>query len=424
MIRTIHHAKYVLAEADLLLQDAAVHVCDPGRISRIEPWQGRRPAGELRVVDWGSAILMPGLVNCHTHLELTALSGRLSSALPFVDWLAALEAECPRWTAEDFRASAESGAGMVLESGTTLVGDVTASGESRSVLRSKRIRKVVFQEAVALEPEMAADAAACAERRLGEDEPDHWYVGGLSPHAPFSVSPRLYRELAALALRRAIPLATHAAETGEELQFLESGTGRLRELLESLGMLPSGWAPPKLHPIHYLEVLGFLEAAPLLIHCNHLDADSMAVIQKKRCSIAYCPRSHARFGNEDHPVRQCLDLGINVALGTGSAAGSASLSILDEMRFLRQQRKDLKVEEIFRMATLNGAAALNFGSVLGRLRRGYWADMTVLRLPEGTGGRNLPAQILEGAGDCIATIVGGEVVWEHASGPGSAAAVP
>ena len=421
MIRTIHHAKYVLAEADLLLQEAAVHVCDPGRISRIEPWQGRRPDGELRVVDWGDAVLMPGLVNCHTHLELTSMAGKLSASLPFVDWLAGLEAERRSWVAEDYRASAEAGAGMVLQSGTTLLGDVSASGESGGVLRRKKLRKVVFEEAHALAPGLAAEAAAHVERRLEDAEPDLWYVCGLSPQAPYSVSPKLYRELAAMAQRRAIPMATHVAETREEVQFLESGAGRLRELLESLGELPSGWAPPKLHPIPYLEVLGFLETAPLLIHCNHLDAGSMAAVQRNRCSIAYCPRSHARFGHEDHPVRQCLDLGINVALGTGSPASVASSDMLDEMRFLRRQRKDLKVEEIFRMATLNGAAALNFGSVLGRLRRGYWADMAVLRLPEGTGGRNLPAQILEGAGQCIATIVGGEVVWEHMSGAESQA---
>jgi cytosine/adenosine deaminase-related metal-dependent hydrolase len=143
----------------------------------------------------------------------------------------------------------------------------------------------------------------------------------------------------------------------------------------------------------------------------------MASIQRKRCSIVYCPRIHARLGHEDHPVRQCLDLGINVALGTDSLAGTESLSILDEMRFLHRQRRDLKVEEIFRMATLNGAAALKFGGVLGRLRRGYWADMAVLRLPEEIGGRKLLAQILEGAGECIATIIGGEVVWEREGGP-------
>jgi cytosine/adenosine deaminase-related metal-dependent hydrolase len=107
-------------------------------------------------------------------------------------------------------------------------------------------------------------------------------------------------------------------------------------------------------------------------------------------------------------VRQLLDSGINVALGTDSLASNSSLSMLDEMRYLFGVRKDLKTEEILRMATLNGAAALGLGGVLGRLRRGYWADMTILALPPEVSERRLVAEILEGAGECRATVVGGE----------------
>jgi cytosine/adenosine deaminase-related metal-dependent hydrolase len=173
--------------------------------------------------------------------------------------------------------------------------------------------------------------------------------------------------------------------------------------------------------VPYLEVLGVLERSPLLVHCNYVDANSVAAIQKSRCSVVYCPRSHAYFGHEAHPVRQLLDAGVNVALGTDSLASSDSLSLLDEMRFLFRTRKDLRCGEVFQMATLNGAASLHFGGVLGRLRRGYWADMAVLELPSGMGERNLLAQILEGAGECMATIVGGEVVWARDRNPGTRA---
>jgi len=93
------------------------------------------------------------------------------------------------------------------------------------------------------------------------------------------------------------------------------------------------------------------------------------------------------------------------------SGGNDSLSMLDEVRFLSRERKDLKSDEIFRMATLNGASALGFEGVLGRLRRGYWADMTVLSLPENTSSKYLISQILEGAGECIGTVVQGEIAW-------------
>ena len=413
MIRTIHRAQFVLAEADFLLQDAAVHVCDPGRISRIEPWHGKPSGQDVRVIDWGKAIIMPGLVNSHTHLELTRLAGRIRQTTSFVDWLSQIVRERREWTPEQYAESVRAGAAMALRSGSTLVADISSSGLSRQALVPERIRKAVFEEAVALAPERADESVADVERRLQEAEPDPLTTLGVSPHAPYSVSPRLYRELAALARRRGIQLTTHVAETREELEFLESGTGAFVHFLGSLGAMPAGWAPPKLDPIPYLEVLGVLQQSPILVHCNYLDAHAMAVIQRTHSSVAFCPRSHAYFGHENHPVRQCLDLGVNVALGTDSLASNTSLSMLDEMRFLSRARKDLKCEEIFRMATLNGATALNLGRVLGRVRRGYWADLTVLRLPEEAGGRNLLAQILEGAGECVATIVKGEIVWQR-----------
>jgi len=421
MIRTIHRAQFVLAEADFLLQNAAVHVCDPGRISRIEPSHAKPSGSDVRVIDWGKALIMPGLVNSHTHLELSLLAGCIRETTSFVEWLSQVIQERRAWTPEHYADSIRAGAARALRSGTTLVADISASGLSRQALQPERIRKAVFEEAVGLAPEQAAESVAAVERRLQGAEPDPLITLGVSPHAPYSVSPKLYRELAALARRRGILMTTHVAETREELEFLESGTGPFTGFLSSLGALPDGWVPPKLDPVPYLEVLGVLEQSPLLAHCNYLDSHSVAIIQRTRSSVAFCPRSHAYFGHENHPVRQCLDLGINVALGTDSLASNDSLSMIDEMRFLYRTRRDLKCEEIFRMATLNGATALNLGRVLGRLRRGYWADMTVLKLPEEVSGRNFLAHILEGAGECIATIVKGEIVWQRDEHTGSSA---
>ncbi len=403
----------MLAEADILLQDASVHVSDQGRISRIEPSQSGSPGRQTRILDWGSAVLMPGFVNSHTHLELSRLGGMAVRPSSFVNWLGWVFAQRRDWTPEQYRESALAGAVLCLKSGTTLIGDTSTSGESTRALQALGIRGVVFEESLALEPHRAAEAVAEVGRRLEQAVPDALLSTGVSPHAPYSVSPKLYRDLAAMARHRTIPLATHVAESREELEFLESGTGHIRDFLAGFGALPDGWLPPKLDPIPYLEVLGILDRAPLLIQCSYLDVNSMITIQKKRCSVVYCPRSHAFFGHEKHPVRQLLDIGVNVALGTDSLASNDSLSILDELRFLYRERKDLRCGEIFRMATLNGAAALGFGGISGRLRRGYWADMAVLQLPEDVGDRNLLAQILEGAGECSATIVRGEIVWQR-----------
>jgi aminodeoxyfutalosine deaminase len=411
MIRTIHTAKYVLAEAGMLLRNAAVHVSDPGRISRLEPWQGSPSRLQTRIVDWGSAMILPGLVNAHSHLELTRLHGLVNPGPSFTGWLTKLMTERRKLSNTDYLESVARGAHLSLSSGTTLIGDISASGVSWEALKPERMRKVVFEEVTAFAPGKAGEALSALKSRLASVEPDSYLSSNAAPHAPYSVSPELFRAVADLVLQRGGRLAIHAAETKQELEFLAKGTGEFRDFLDALGVLPEGWQPPKMAPIAYLEQLGVLDRPAILVHCNYLDDDSKARILGRNCSVVYCPRSHAYFGHEIHPVRKLLDLGVNVALGTDSLASNDSLSILDEMRFLFRNRRDLKCDEIIRMATLNGAVALDFGGVLGRLRRGFWADMTVLRLPENIGDRNVEAQILEGAGECLATIVQGEIVW-------------
>jgi cytosine/adenosine deaminase-related metal-dependent hydrolase len=411
MIRTVHTARYVLAEAGMLLRNAAVHVSDPGRISRLEPWQNPPSRIETRIIDWGSALILPGLVNAHAHLELSRMHDQVTHPASFTSWLSRLMNERRNLKREDYFESASRGVRSALAAGTTLIGDISASGVSWEALRHAKIRKVVFEEIAGFLPEKAAEALAALQARIERIQPDEYLSVNVSPHAPYSVSAELFRRVAELQRLRGGRLATHVGETQAEIEFLKSGTGEFRDFLKALGVLPAGWTAPRMAPVPYLEGLGILERPALLIHGNYLDEDSMARILKRNASVVYCPRSHAFFDHEPHPVRRLLDLGINVALGTDSLASNDSLSILDEMRHLFRHRKDLRCDEIIRMATLNGAVALDFGNVLGRLRRGYWADMTVLRLPENLSDRNIEAQILEGAGECLATVVQGEIVW-------------
>jgi aminodeoxyfutalosine deaminase len=414
MIRTVHTAEYVLAEPGILLRGAAVHVSDPGRITRVEPWHGPPPNLETKVIDWGSAIILPGLVNAHTHLELTKVQRPAQKPAGFTEWLSMLIRQRQEWTPEDYLASTRQGAQLALASGTTLLGDISAGGSSWEALKSERLRKVVFEEVISLRPEKAGEMASALEQRLARVASDALLTSGISPHASYSVSPELFRKAADIARRRSLRMAIHVAETIPEIEFLESGRGEFRGFLAGLDALPDTWQPPGCAPVLFLERLGILKQPGILIHGNYLDDESMARILGGGWSVVFCPRSHSFFGHAQHPVRRLLDMGINVALGTDSLASNQSLSILDEMRFLYRDRKDLKCDEIIRMATLNGAVALDFCGLLGRLRRGFWADMTILQLPEEMRDRHVEEQILEGAGECLATVVQGQIVWTRA----------
>jgi aminodeoxyfutalosine deaminase len=418
MSRIAHRARYVIAEPDLILQNAVVFVSNSGFISRVEHWKDSPPDPDTKVMDWGSAIIMPGLINAHAHLELTSLHNQLDEFSSFTDWLSQLINRRRNWTSADYQASAREGAKLSLTSGTTLVGDITSSGVGWKATEGQNLRRVVFEEVLALSPNQADQALERLNPLFKQTDSNSLLVHGISPHAPYSVSAQLYRRAAQLAQRQGMILATHLAETPAEIKLLQDGTGEFRDFLSAMGVFPPEWEPPRLTPVSYLSNLGLLGPYCLLIHCNYLDCASIDTIGKAGSSVVYCPRSHDYFRHEKHPIRDLLDHGINVALGTDSLASNSSLSMIDEMRFLYQKRKDLKSGEIFSAATLNGAAALNFGGLLGRLKRGYWADMSVLELSHNPKPQQLLDQLLEGCGDCIATLVRGQVAWHKSELPG------
>jgi cytosine/adenosine deaminase-related metal-dependent hydrolase len=410
MTKTIHKAQFILAEPNLLFQNAAIHISSAGRISRIEAWPNLSSTPDAAVVDWGSALIIPGLVNAHTHLELTGLKNPLTNAGSFTDWISKLVHARRQWTREQIFSSAQEGMQLSLASGTTLVGDISSSAVS-CAFENQQLRRVYFEEVLAFAPDRADEILSSLHLEK-EISGQPLSVHGISPHAPYSVSAQLYQGAAKLARIMHKPLSTHAAETLAELQFLKTGTGEFRDFLNALNLLPLNWKPPGLAPIAYLDSLGVLGPSCLLAHCNYLDKESIETIANSHSHVVYCPRSHHFFGHTNHPIRSLLDSGINVSLGTDSLASNESLSLIDEMRFLFKTRKDLQPEEILQAATLNGAAALGFDGVLGCLKSGYCADMTILEVPNAIGSQRLLEQMLEGGGDCIATIVQGKIAWQ------------
>jgi cytosine/adenosine deaminase-related metal-dependent hydrolase len=243
---------------------------------------------------------------------------------------------------------------------------------------------------------------------------------GLSPHAPYSTAGWLYHK----AVSGRLPLTTHLAELPEELELLRHREGPLRRFLEELGAWDDDWEPIGRSPADYVRKGDLRQADWLIAHGTYFDPSEFwqfrpeAAPNGQRVAIAYCPRTHARFGHAPHPYRALLEKGAIVCLGTDSLASSPSLSVLDEARFLHRRDPSLGGELLLTMATLFGAWALRLDAVAGSLRQGKAADLAVVALPD----RDDPdpyALLFESDQPVVATVFEGELVsgaWKPVAG--------
>jgi cytosine/adenosine deaminase-related metal-dependent hydrolase len=392
---------------------------------------GRAP----KIINLGDAILLPGFVNCHTHLELTDLEGKIPPQESFGRWLGQLVARTLRWGKHKFTRSAARGLKLSLASGTTLLGDVSHFGYHSNGLKNSPLRKILFLEAIDFNPATAAKTAAELKRKLlamkkiADDETKTADGGrqtadfllGLAPHSPYTVSGALYQKCLKMAGRLALPMTTHLAETEEEREFLVRGTGDFAHRLSAIRAIRTGrqarilgsskpvWPEtPGASPVQYMHSLGCLDFPLVIAHGNFLDEEDMALLEGSSASVIYCPSSHKYFGHPPHPFPALLERGVNVALGTDSLASGQNLNMLDEMKIVARDYKEISPESILKMATIRGAKALGLDHKVGTLEVGKEADLVAFALPNSS--RPLE-ELLSHEGNPIFTMIGGEIIY-------------
>jgi cytosine/adenosine deaminase-related metal-dependent hydrolase len=328
-------------------------------------------------IDLGNAAILPGFVNAHTHLDLSDALGQCPPTSDFTAWLRAVIEHRRRQTPADVDRSIDIGLSQCLRYGTTLVGDIAAGGASWERLTEAPLRAVVFYELLGLSEERAIASFTQAKQWLNSRQPTKTCVPGLSPHAPYSASARLYQEVAAYTRDPGfgsdrLKVAIHLAETAEELHLLEEKSGPFVRFLSELG----AWDPAGLVP-NIQTILDYrFDGGALFIHGNYL-----APSTKLPGFLIYCPRTHAAFAHSPHPFRQFMAGGPSVALGTDSLASNPDLDALAEARFIHEKHPDLPGAILLRLTTLSGATALGFHHETGSLSRGKSADLVVLPLP-------------------------------------------
>ncbi len=375
-------ARWVFPVASPPIPSGAVAV-EAGAIVEVGPARAVTAARpEAECWDLGEAALLPGLVNCHTHLELASLPRPVGEA-GFVPWVVALVEGRREITPEAREAIAGSGAGALLACGTTSVGDVSTAGQSIPALRRLGLRGVVYREILGLHPDAAEHRLRAAQedlRAMQAQAAEGRLRIGLSPHSPYGLSELLFRGCDSLLLQTGMPVCIHAAESPEEVEFLATGGGAIPGRLYPAVGCPD--PPPRRRarsPAAYLEMVGALAWRPLLVHAVHVDAEDILLMVRRGVSVAHCPRSNLRLSGATAPVPACLARGLPVGLGTDSLASAPSLDLWDEMRAaLALHAGSLTAADILSLGTLRGARALGLGAQVGSLEPGKRADLVAV----------------------------------------------
>jgi cytosine/adenosine deaminase-related metal-dependent hydrolase len=411
-------ARWVLPVAGEPVADGAVLIGAEGRIAAVGPdGDVASPAGTPRV-DLGDAALLPGLVNAHAHLELTALRG-LVRDLPFFDWIQTVRALKDGCDADAYRAAARWGVLEGFAAGITTTGDTGSSRQAAAALAELGGRGVAYHEVFGPDRAVCAQTVAGAVRALADLEPcrSERVAVGLSPHAPYTVSEELLRAVTALAAERGLRTAMHVAESREERELVEEGRGPFAEHLRSRG-IPV--APRASSTMAWLERTGFLAGRPLLVHCVTVSREDFGRAARAAAAVAHCPWSNAVLGHGRADLRAMRDAGLAVGLGTDSVAAGGRLDLFAEAR-LAAAGRGLPAREMLRLITTDAAAALRLAD-LGALAPGWWGDLAAVALagPALAGGGSIEELVAWGAtaADVIFAAVAGRVVYEAGCWPG------
>jgi len=326
-----------------------------------------------KTIDQSACLILPGFVNAHCHLSLSGLAGKIFPGTLFTPWVDQVVTENKALPWADRIEALHREAQVLLRSGVTTLGDYLSHPELLVEYANLPFRQVLFVETLGFNPKVAKERADEVEAILkGHPSSKKSFLRlGVAPHAPYSVSPELFRRLRGLAQRYSCPMSCHVAEVPEEIEFLETGGGDLRKLLQAFERDDENWQPPGTHPVDYLDQLGQF---PLqAVHLNYLD-EEIPILAQRGGTAAFCPGSTRWFGRKQWmPVRKLLDYGVTVGLGTDSLASNESLNFLRELRIAEEMLPDIHRKELLDMATRGGATTLSLDS--GTLAPGKPADL-------------------------------------------------
>ena len=379
---TAYRAAWVIPIDRAPIKDGIVTV-DGGRIAAVGDQGsgiGDQGSGTRHL---GNVALMPGLVNAHTHLELSWLRGRVPPASRFTDWVKTLFAIRGRpdgGMSADQVTPIHEAIAELRASGTIAVGDISNSLAAAGPMRQAALDGVTFHELLGFKERDGALIDSTRDMRSRASA-----AGGrvsLAPHAPYSTSLELFQAIRTAVDESACPImSVHLGESAEEVELLQQGSGPWRGMLEMIGAWRDDWRIPACDPVGYLDRHGLIDEKTLVIHGVQFGDRALSRLAEIGATLVTCPRSNQWVGVGYPPIERFYKSGVNVAVGTDSLASVEDLNLFSELKTMRWLAPDVPASKILESATLTGARALGLADELGSLTPGKRAEMIAIELP-------------------------------------------
>jgi cytosine/adenosine deaminase-related metal-dependent hydrolase len=345
---------------------------------------------KARIKDFGKAVIMPGFVNVHSHVEYTDFEG-LIKYKQFFDWISDLIALKTILTKDDFISSAELGILRMIRAGITTVADPTNSGAAFDAAKKFGVRAIIYQELFGpddrLNQNVIYELKLKVDKMLEESRGTNISIG-ISPHSVYTISPSLFKKALYFAEENDLPISIHTAESLDECELVKNGTGSIALLYRQRGI---EWTKKDKTVIKYLECMGLFESKVMvqMIHLTNASRDDLEIIANKGISAALCPCSNANLGVGISPISGIIEYGILAGLGTDSSASNCDISMFDEMKvgfYLskldRRYTSDIRSFKMLELATISGAKSLNLDHIIGSIDKGKAADLIAVSLDD------------------------------------------
>ena len=393
MIR--YHAAWVVPIEGEPIRDGWVTV-DRGRIVAL----GRRAVNDATPgMELGDVALMPGLVNAHTHLELSYLRDQVTPSSSFTAWVRQILYARGQRMKQPLRdpavmAAIDAAIDESLRCCTAVVGEITNSLITFDRLAQSPLAGVVFWELLGFNLKDAKsdtpllDFDPLVEQAiadLGELPVSDKLRPSLAAHAPYSVAPLFFRSIKkALAKLPFVPCSVHLAEGAEEVELLKTGAGPWKTIMQDIGSWNHAWTAPAVGPVQYLDDMGFIDNRLLAVHGVQMSTDDLALLKERGATLVTCPRSNVHTGAGLPPIADFYASGVRVAIGTDSLASSPDLNVFAEVATLHALAPSVPAAALLESATIQGARALGFEADYGTIESGKLARLLTVDVPPGT----------------------------------------